>query len=462
VNRILSFAAASFLFLIVAVPAEALDIERVVSPGGIEAWLVEEHQVPMIVMKAAWRGGAAYDPKDKQGLANMVSGLLDEGAGNMGSQTYQKALDDNAVKLGFDAGRDHFSATLKTLAGRRDEAFRLFALAIGKPRFDEQAVERIRAQILTNLSQKKENPNWLAGRAWFETAFGEHPYARPTDGTPQTVKAITQADLKGFVKHVLARDNLKIAVVGPITPEELGPMLDEAFGDLPEHADLPQLPDVTIATKKKPVVVEKPYPQSVVMFGMPGIKRDDPDFIPAYVMNYVLGGGSFSSRLMEEVRVKRGLVYSVYSTLYPLDHAGFFFGQLGTKNKTVGVSLKIVREQLERMAKSGVTPDELKDAKTYLTGSYPLRFDSNSSIANQLLGIQLEGLGIDYVDKRNGMVEAVTRDDVQRAAKRILGSGKWLVAVVGQPDLSEDVPAEGDMKPEGEAPRHGDIGGGLN
>jgi len=459
VTRILSFIAASFLFLLVAVPAEALDIERVVSPGGIEAWLVEEHQVPMIVMKAAWRGGAAYDPQDKHGLANMVSGLLDEGAGDMDSQTYQKALDDNAVKLGFDASRDHFSTTLKTLADRRDEAFRLFALAIGKPRFDKPAVERIRAQILTNLSQKKENPDWLAGRAWFEAAFGDHPYARSTDGTPESVKAITQDDLKGFAKRVLARDNLKIAVVGPITPEELGPLLDKTFGELPEHAALPTLSEAKIATEKKPIVVEKPFPQSVVMFGTQGIKRADPDFIPAYVMNYVLGGGSFSSRLMEEVRVKRGLVYSIYSSLYPLDHAGFLFGQLGTKNKTVGVALKIVREQLERMAKSGITPEELKDAKTYLTGSYPLRFDSNSSIADQLLGIQLENLGIDYVEKRNGLIEAVTREDVQRAAKRILGSGKWLVAIVGQPDLSEDVPAEGDMKPMEDGPRHNDIGG---
>ena len=458
-NRILSFVAASFLFLVVAVPAEALDIERVVSPGGIEAWLVEEHQVPMIVMKAAWRGGAAYDPQDKQGLANMVSGLLDEGAGDMDSQTYQKALDDNAVKLGFDAGRDHFSTSLTTLADRRDEAFRLFALAIGKPRFDKPAVERIRAQILTNLSQNKEDPNWLAGRAWFKAAFGDHPYARPTDGTPESVKAITESDLKDYTKRVLAKDNLKIAVVGPITPEELGPLLDKAFGDLPAHADLPKIPDVKIETGKKPVVVEKPFPQSVVLFGTRGMKRDDPDFIPAYVMNYVLGGGSFSSRLMEQVRVKRGLVYSIGSSLYPLDHAGFFFGQFGTKNKTVGVSLKIVREQLAHMAKSGVTAEELKDAKTYLTGSYPLRFDSNSSIANQLLGIQLENLGIDYVEKRNGMIEAVTQADIQRAAKRILGSGKWLVAVVGQPNLSEDVPAEGDMKPSEEGPRHGDLGG---
>ncbi|NIJ40827.1 zinc protease [Parvibaculum indicum] len=458
-NRILSFIAASFLVLGIAGPARALDIERVVSPGGIEAWLVEEHQVPVVVMKAAWIGGAAYDPRDRQGLANMVSGLLDEGAGDMDSQTYQKTLDDNAVRLGFDAGRDTFSTTLKTLDDRRDEAFRLFALAVSKPRFDEQAVERIRAQILTGLSQKKEDPNWLAGRAWFESAFGDHPYARPSNGTPESVQAITREDLNGFAKRVLARDNLKIAVVGPITPEELGPLLDKAFGDLPEKADLPSLPDMTIATRKKPIIVEKPFPQSVVLFGTPGIKREDPDFIPAYVMNYVLGGGSFSSRLVEEVRVKHGLVYSIGTSLYPLDHSGFFFGQFGTKNKTVGVALKIVREQLERMAKSGVTAEELKDAKTYLTGSYPLGFDSNGSIASRLLGIQLENLGIDYVEKRNGLVEAVTREDVQRAAKRILGSGKWLVAVVGQPDLSEDVPAEGDLKPDGEAPRHGDTGG---
>lgn len=438
------FAVVLLALLAFAAPAAAMKIERVVSPGGIEAWLVEEDQVPVIVMQVAWQGGSAYDPKGKEGLANMVSALLDEGAGDMDSQTFQKKLDDIAAQLSFSEGRDTFSGSLKTLADKRDEAFALFAAAVTQPRFDKDPVERIRGQIAVRLARNLEDPNWIASNAWNHAAYGDHPYAHPRDGMPESLARITRQDLMAFTQNVFARDNMKISVVGPIKPDELGKLLDSTFGSLPEVADMSEIPEVSMPDKAQTIVIKRDFPQSVALFGMEGIKRDDPDFIPAFVMNYVLGGGGFSSRLTEEVREKRGLAYSVGTNLNPLDHAASIVGSVGTQNARMGQSLSVIKTELARMAQSGLSEKELEDAKTFLTGSYPLRFASNDDIAGQLLGIQLEDLGIDYVDRRNGLIEAVTREDTARVAKRLLKPDNMLVTIVGQPDLS--------VKPEGMAP----------
>jgi len=449
-SRTASFVvAAGILLLGFAAPARAMKIERVVSPGGIEAWLVEETQVPVIVMQVAWKGGSAADPKGKEGLANMVSGLLDEGAGDMDSETFQKKLDDLAVQLSFSEGRDTFTGSLKTLAEKRDEAFALFAVAITKPRFDADPIERIRGQILSGLARNMEDPDWIASNAWNHAAYGDHPYAHPRDGMPESVARITRDDLVGFTRHVLARDNLKIAVVGPITAAELGALLDKTFGALPSSANLPTIPDITIAAKGQTTVIKRAYPQSIALFGLQGLKRKDPDFIPAFVMNYVLGGGGFSARLTQEVREKRGLAYSVGTDLNPLDHAATLVGSVGTRNARMGQSLAVIKAELERMAGSGLSEKELADAKTYLTGSYPLRFASNDDIAGQLLGIQMEDLGIDYVDRRNGLIEAVTQADTARVAKRLLKPENLIITIVGEPDLT--------VKPGGLAPDPGMI-----
>lgn len=437
-----------------AFSAQAMEIERVVSPGGIEAWLVQEDEVPVIVMEVAWKGGAATDPEGKSGVANMVSGLLDEGAGELTSSEFQIRMQDIAARMSFSADSDYFTGTLTTLANHKDEAFELFSMAITEPRFDEDAVERIRGQIATIVARNRQSPDWIATNNWYKAAFGDHPYARDEDGTPESIAAITRDDLAAFTENALARDNLKIAVVGPVSPSELRILLDKTFGALAAEAKVPEVPKVKVAGDGEVQVVIRDFPQSVMIFGLQGVEREDPDFIPAYVMNYILGGGGFSSRLTEEVREKRGLAYSIGSYLYPMDHAAMLLGQVGTKNERVGQTLSLVRKELARMAEEGVTEEELKDAKTYLTGSYPLRFMSNSSIANQLLGIQIAGYGIDYVDRRNGLIEEVTREDVARVAKRLLKPDELLVTIVGKPNLSpnpEGLPETDDMAPDAAA-----------
>ena len=421
------------LTIVLAAPAQAIDIQRVVSPGGIMAWLVEEHTVPLIAVDVAFRGGASGDPRGREGLATMVSGLLDEGAGDYDSLAFQKRLEARGIKLSFDAGMDRFDGALMTLTAHRNEAFRLLGLALTRPRFDADAVARIRQQMLAVLATQAENPNIIARRAWYARAFGDHVYGRPIDGTPETVRRITIADLRRFVATNLAHDNLVVAVVGDIDAGTLGPLLDQALGGLAKAARVTVPAVVEPKTKARIDVIRRPIPQAVAVFGNAGLRRNDPDWYAAVVLNYILGGGGFSSRLVNEVREKRGLAYSVGTGLRPYRSAGLFIGRVGTENAHVGESIAIIRDQIARLRTGGVTPQELADAKTYLTGSYPLNFSTSGAIAGQLVGIQLENLGIDYVKRRNSLIEAVTAEHVARVAKRLLKPDQLFWVVVGDP-----------------------------
>lgn len=414
--------------------AAAVDVQRVVSPGGIEAWLVEDHTTPLISLSLAFRGGAALDPKGKEGLAELVSGLLDEGAGDLDSQAFQRRIADLAMDYGFSSGTDSFHGSLRTLTEHREAAFDLLGLSLSAPRFDPEPVERIRGQILARLARNANDPDEIAGRVWWRTMFPDHPYGRPNEGTPESIRAITIDDLKGFVARRFARDNLIVGVVGDIDAATLAPLLDRAFGKLPQAGTPYEIAEAEPQGAGATVVVERDVPQSVVIFGESGLKRDDPDFYAAYVMNYVLGGGGFSSRLTEEVREKRGLAYSVTSYLTTLDHAGVIQGHVATQNARVAQSLDIIRSEWRRMAQEGPTEQELADAKTYLTGSYPLRMTSTGSLARVLTAIQLEGFPIDYMDKRNSYIEAVTLEDARRVARRLLDPERLTVVVVGKPE----------------------------
>lgn len=419
--------------LLAAAPARAIEVERVVSPGGITAWLVQDHTNPIISVNFAFRGGAALDPAGREGLAGMVAGLLDEGAGDLKSQAFQKKLADLSISMDFNAGFDNFGGSLKTLTRNRDTAFNLLRLALTKPRFDATPVARIRSQILVELARAAKNPGRIAQRAWWKAAFPNHPYGRSSDGTPQSIKAITVGDLKAFVARRFARSNLMIGVVGDITPDVLKTILDRTFGALPKTPAPSTIADVTPRLTGKITVFRRPFPQSRVVFGQGGIKRNDPDWYAAYVMNYVLGGGGFTSRLMTEVRVKRGLAYSVASWLNPMDHSAVIAGSVGTKNAKVAESIRIIRREWARMRAHGITKTELHDAKTYLTGSFPLSLDSTGSIAAILVAVQNEHLGIDYLSKRNAFIDAVTVADVDRVAKRLLTPKRLTFVVVGQP-----------------------------
>jgi zinc protease len=406
----------------------------VVSPGGIEAWLVEDHKNPVIAIEWAFEGAGAADPSGKEGLANIVSRSLDEGAGPYDSQAFQGRLLDNAIGLSYDAGRDAFSGSLRTLRDNREEAFELARLSMAEPRFEPEAVERMRASILSSLRRDLGDPNYVGRRVFYRAAYPDHPYGTEIRGTLDSLPKIVPEDLHRFVKTEFSRDRLVVAATGDLTPDELGKALDHMFGWLPAKAADPALRDVTAKGAGETLVVERPTAQTLMLMGQPGVKRDDPDWYAATVMNYVLGGGGFGSRLMEEVREKRGLSYGVYSYLFPMEHSAMILASGSTVNAKAGEALDIIRQEWRRMAENGVTEQELTDAKTYLTGSFPLQFGSTQAIARILLQVKRDNLGIDYLDKRDDFINAVTQADVQRVAKRLLNPDTLLTVLVGKPE----------------------------
>jgi len=418
---------------LLAAPALATTIERVVSPGGIEAWLVHEPAVPMIAIDFAFVGGAAQDAPGKGGTASLVASLLDEGAGDLDAKTFHARLERKAIELGFQAERDTLRGTLRTLTENKDEAFDYLRLAVTQPRFDQSDVEVIRAQILSMLRRATTSPTDIANLRWWQVAFADHPYGRPVNGTLESVPTVTIGDLKDYTHRVLARGNLKVAVVGDIDAETVKVMLDRVFGGLPAQPVLKPVPNVSPQGLGRRIVVKVDVPQAVVAFGGPGIARKDPDFMAAYIVNHILGGGAFSSRLYQEVREKRGLAYSVYDSLVWLNHSALFLGGTATRADRAGETLEVIDKEIHRLAEEGPTEDELAKAKAYLNGSFVLNLDTSSKIAALLVQLQLDGLGIDYFTRRPEMINGVTLEDARRVAERMLDGG-MLVTVAGRPE----------------------------
>lgn len=415
-------------------PAEAVRVQKVVSPGGIEAWFVHDSTVPLVAIEFMFRGGGGLDPADKAGRANLVSTLLDEGAGDLKSQAFQERLHNLSIQLGFNAGYDNFSGSMRTLNRNRAEAVRLLRLALTRPRFDPEPVERMRREILSEIKRRATRPGAIVRRSWRQVVFGDQPYGRPLRGTEKTLNSITPEDLRAFMRERLAKDRLIVGVSGDITVPALKALLDDVFDGLPAKAKRGSIAQARLGAQGETFVVDTPVPQSVALFGLPGVRRDDPDYYAAFVMNHIIGGGTFSSRLYEEIREKRGLAYSVYSYLDTRKAGPLLMGSVATANSSMGESIALVREQIQRMREKGVTETELKNAKLYLNGSFPLQFTSTDRIASVLVAMQYDNLGMDYLERRPKLINAVTRKDIDRVAKRLLDPRKLTVVIVGKPD----------------------------
>jgi len=416
-----------------ALSASPTKVGRVLSPGGVEAWHVRSDVVPLVALAFTFEGGAAQDPDERPGVAQMLARLLDEGAGPHTSDAFQERLAARAIELSFNAGPDAIGGSLKTLVRHLDEALELLRLAFAEPRFDADAIERVRAQTIAGLRYQQNDPGVMASRRFFAEAFPGHPYGRPTGGTVESVAAVTRDDLVALHAKVIAQGRAKIAVVGAIEPAALALALDEVFRALPQAAPLPPVPPARIAGRGSQHVVEIDVPQSVIRFGTDGLSWRDPDFIPAYVLNHILGGGAFTSRLFQEVREKRGLAYSVGTSLVSYRGAAMTWGYTATKNERVAETLAVIEAEMARLKEEGPSDEELQKAKDYLTGSYALGFDTSTKIAHQLAQVAFEGLGLDYIARRNALVAAVTQDDIRRAAERTIGDGQLLVVVTGHP-----------------------------
>jgi len=420
-------------FIALALPAQAeLNIKEVTSPGGITAWLVEDHNIPFTALEIQFRGGTSLDTPEQLGAVNLMTALIEEGAGDMDSRAFAEARDSLAAEFRFDAGGDSVSVSTRFLTDNRDQAIALLREALVNPRFDQDAVDRVREQVLSILRSDAKDPASIAGKTFDQLAFGDHPYGFPGDGTIETVTRLTRDDILAAHKGALARDRVFVSAAGDITAAELGPLLDRLLGDLPATgAPLPPRADWLLPPGL--TVVDFPTPQATVRFGHVGIPRDDDDFFAAFILNEVMGGGRFTARLMSEVREKRGLTYGIGSYLVSMDQSDMLLGQFAASNEKVAEAIDVLRAEWTRIATEGITPEELESTKTYLTGSYPLRFDGNGPIARILVGMQMQGLPIDYAVTRNDKIEAVTQEDAKRVAARIFLPEALHFVVVGQP-----------------------------
>ena len=438
------------LLISVAIPAaaNAITVKAVQSPSGVETWLSEEHAIPMIAVNIAFPAGSAYDPTDKPGLATFVSSLLDEGAGDLTSEAFKQALEARAIRIGADADRDYVTISMTTLKENADEAFRLLGLVLSHPRFDAEAVERMRVAILASLKQEDERPSTVASKSWFATYFGTHPYAHSDSGTPSGVQAVTINDIKAFAAEHMVRDRVKVAVAGDITDADLRRYLQQLFTSMPTKS-VPVVAKPADGGKPGSTTIPRNEPAPVAIFGFAGPMRLDPDFIPTFVANYILGGGGFSSRLMDEVRDKRGLTYGISTSLADYKSSALIVGSVQSEKSKIMTALDVTKSELARFAKDGATAKELADAKTYLTGSYPLGLDSNAKIARTLNAYQRQGLTPDYVEKRNALIQAVTLQQVNAMAKKWYDPTKLVIVIAGTPEAAGAAANQKQQSPAG-------------
>ena len=414
-----------------ALPLRAeVQIQEVTSPGGIKAWLVENHDIPFTALNIRFKGGTSLDAAGKRGAVNLMTALIEEGAGDLDSQAFAAARDGMAAEFGFSSDSDGVSVSARFLTDTSTQATDLLHLALTTPRFDTDAIERVRGQVLQNIASNAKDPSAIASDLLSHAAFGDHPYGSSGDGTADSVQALTRDDLLAAYHAALARDRIYVAAAGDISAADLGKMLDKLLGDLPATGAA-QPADVALTAKGDVITQSFPGPQSTISFYQGGITFEDPDYFAATILNEILGGNGFSSRLMDQVREKRGLTYGIDTSLAAYDHGEILAGSVATANDKAAEAMQIIREVWADVAKNGVTQKEVDDTKTYLTGSYPLRFDGNKRIASILVGMQMLGLPVTYRATRNAKVEAVTLADVNRVAASLLTPDNLTFVVVG-------------------------------
>lgn len=438
-NRYAVFILLALWLLPSVLEAKPLDIQEVKSPGGLTAWLVEDHSVPVIALSFAFKdAGSKNESVETQGLARMLSNTLDEGAGDLDSTAFQKELLDRSISLGFTTDRDDFGGSLKTLTRHKDRAFELLTMALTQPRFDQEAVDRMREANLSRIRRSLADPQWIAARLVNDIAYKGHPYALNTGGTLTSLPAVTPEKLRAYLQEEMSRDRLKIGVAGDITAAELGPLLDTVFGKLPEKSQGGPLPaDIELQGAGTITLFEKAIPQTMVEIMAPGIGRDDPEYHTAEILNFVLGGSGFGSRLMEEIRERRGLTYGIYSGLLTMDHANALTVSASTKNASVKELLDLTSAEWNKMREAGITETELANAKSYLIGSVPLSLTSTDRIAGLLLSLQKEGYERDYLETREAALKKTTLADIGKLAARLLDPAKFTIILVGQPEEIE-------------------------
>lgn len=414
--------------------AEAIEVQNVAGTAGVRSWLAESRQLPIIALDFLFRGaGSVADPASREGLASFGAQMLLEGAGDLDATAFQERLSEIGVILYFDVDRDALIGHLEVASEHREKAFELLHLALTQPRFDDDAIERVRKSRTVELARREADPAYVAHRTWWRTVFPDHPYGRDPDGMLSSVAAITAADLRNAFMPHLTRASLVVAAAGAIDARELASILDQLFGELPAAATKETVSEPAFASAP-PRIIRLQFPQSACVFGQPGVAPGSADYLPALVLNHVIGGGTLTSRLFVEMREKRGLVYSVRTNLETLPGADLLVGRFGTENPKVTAAIDVVKSEWQRAAKGDVSDEEVADAKEYLKGALPVSLNGTAAIAAKLLSVQRLGLDVEYITGWDALIDAVSPDDVRATARRVLRPEALTFAIAGNPE----------------------------
>lgn len=415
-----------------------LDIQEIKTESGVKAWIVTDRSIPLWSLQFSLKGGSQHDPIGKEGLVSLLSSTLDEGAGKRDAENVQNTLDSHGIRMGFSASRDRFVGSLKTTVTYQDTAIELFRDALNDPHFDKDAVERMKQAILSNQRFQKMDPAWVAQKTLFEELFPGRPYGRLVEGTEESVKSLTADDLKAVKKEMFCKEDLLISIVGSIEKFRARKIVDDVFGDWPSCEDRSDVVETEPENLGKRIDV--PWigaAQSVVIMAQKGLARQNKDWWAARVLDFALGGGEFSSRLMDEVRVKRGMTYGVSSSLMPYDLSPLWFVESSIDPVKTEEAIVLIKKIWGDVAKDGLTDAEIAEAKSYLIGSLPLALTSTDQIAAIVLQLQEDKLPMETLDKRAEEINAVTKDDIKRVAAKYLNEAELTTIVVGPPKEEE-------------------------
>lgn len=408
------------------------NVSQIKTDSGYSAWMIEDKYLPIISIKIVFeKSGSSFDKKGKEGLAHFVSSMLDEGAGGLTSLEYKKRLESLASSIRLGVSEDSFYVNIKTLKKNIEPTLELFNLVLTKPNFDENSLSRVKKQISVKINKQQEDPYNLAIDTISEIIFKDHPYGNDIIGTLESVNTINSQDLKQFTQEHFTRENIVISVVGDYKVDAMSDLLDKYLQIPNSKVQITDIADVDLGKSNEVIYKEFDVPQSTILFSAKSVKRDSEEFYPFYILNHIFGGGSFESRLMNEVREKSGLVYTIYSYIDTMEKVSTIEGYAGTDNNTVEKAIAIIKEEIDKIGKDGITQQELTNAKDYLINSFALKLNKNENIASFLSAMQTENLGVDFLNKRNDIIANISLDQINELSKKYFSSNQFTFVVVG-------------------------------